>query len=103
MIDIELIESVVINAIKDLNNCLLEGKKLEHLKSTVLLGKDGKLDSLGLVNLLVIIEQSIEDEFDKNITIADERAMSQKSSPFKTVNTLINYIHKVLKEIDENV
>ena len=56
------------------------------------------MDSLGLVNLIVSVEQNIEDDFDVSITIADERAMSQKHSPFRTVGTLADYIEILLKE-----
>jgi acyl carrier protein len=65
---------------------------------TTIYGNDSRLDSLGLVNLIVAVEQNIEDEFDVNITIADERAMSQKHSPFTTIGSLANYIEMLLKE-----
>jgi acyl carrier protein len=99
MIKIKSIETVIINSIKELNNNLSKDNKLELSKKTILFGKDGKLDSLGLVNLLVIMEQNIEDEFDVCIIIADERAMSQKHSPFRTIGTLADYIIMLLKEI----
>ena len=99
MIKIKSIETVIINSIKELNNNLSKDNKLELSKKTILFGKDGKLDSLGLVNLLVIMEQNIEDEFDVCIIIADERAMSQKHSPFRTIGTLADYINMLLKEI----
>ena len=65
---------------------------------TTIYGNDSRLDSLGLINLIVAVEQNIEDEFDVNITIADERAMSQKHSPFTTIGSLANYIEMLLKE-----
>ena len=54
------------------------------------------------LNLIVVIEQNIEDEFDVSITIADERAMSQKHSPFRTIGTLADYIDMLLKEIQNS-
>ena len=102
MIKIKSIETVIINSIKELNNNLSKDNKLELSKKTILFGKDGKLDSLGLVNLLVIMEQNIEDEFDVCIIIADERAMSQKHSPFRTIGTLADYIDMLLKEIQNS-
>ena len=81
-----------------MNNNLSKDNKLGLSKKTILFGKDGKLDSLGLVNLLVIMEQNIEDEFDVSIIIADERAMSQKHSPFRTIGTLADYIVMLLRE-----
>lgn len=50
------------------------------------------MDSLGLVTLLVSIEQKIEDEMGINITIADEKAMSLKNSPFRTIGTLKQFL-----------
>ena len=45
-----------------------------------------------------IIEQAIEDEFDIIMTIADERAMSQEHSPFKTIESLSTYLQMRLEE-----
>ncbi len=74
-------------------------RQLAKSAKTVLFGKNGQLDSLGLVNLLVIIEQNIEDQFDTSIIIADERAMSQKNSPFRTIGTLAEYLNMILNEV----
>ena len=92
----ETILNTVFKALDELNERLTKSTK------TVLFGNNGQLDSLGLVSLLVIIEQNIEDEFDVSITIADERAMSQKHSPFRTIGTLVDYIDMLLKEIQNS-
>jgi acyl carrier protein len=63
-----------------------------------LFGKDSDLDSVGLVNLITTIEEQIEKSIGKYIPIADERAMSLESSPFKTVETLTNYIEILINE-----
>ena len=92
----KIIENVIYNAVQELNEQLSQQQQLAQSTETVLFGKDGKLDSLGLVNILVIIEQNIEDDFDVSITMADEKAMSQKYSPFRTIGTLTNYINMFL-------
>ena len=66
-------------------------------KDTPIYGKGGHLDSLSLVTFLIDLEQKIEDEYNEHITIADDKAMSQKNSPFKTVDSLINFINQKLK------
>ena len=86
------------NSIEEINRQLENEHQLEKSTNTVLYGEDGKLDSLGLINLVVAVEQNIEDEFDVTITLADERAMSQETSPFKTVGTLTDYIEMILEE-----
>ena len=92
------VENLIITSVKEINEQLPQEQHLGQSTKTVLFGKDGKLDSLGLVTFLVTIEQNIEDEFDVSITIADERAMSQKRSPFRTIGTLADYIDMLLKE-----
>ena len=93
------IENLIITSVKEINEQLPQEQQLEQSTKTVLFGKDGKLDSLGLVTLLVTIEQNIEDEFDVSITLADERAMSQKNSPFRTIGTLAEYLNMILNEV----
>ena len=70
---------------------------------TNLFGSDGVFDSMGLVSLIVANEERIEEEFSIAITIADERAMSQSKSPFRTVRSLGDYIKKLMKEEGINV
>ena len=68
--------------------------------SFALYGKNGALDSLRLVNLIVGVEQVVEDKFGSSITLADERALSQEDSPFTTVDSLAGYLALLLNEQD---
>ena len=58
---------------------------------TPLFGRQGVLDSLGLVTLVVTLEQKIEDKFGSAVALADEKALSQRQSPFRTVRSLADY------------
>jgi acyl carrier protein len=60
-------------------------------ENTVLFGKDGALDSMGLVTLIIAVEQAIEDRFETSIGLADEKAMSQAKSPYRSVGSLADY------------
>lgn len=66
--------------------------------STRLFGSDGLFDSLALVTLVVYVERTIQDTFHAGITLADDRAMSQESSPFLTVGSLAEYARKLVEE-----
>ena len=92
---------VIFKAVDEINENLSEDEKLQKSLETILYGKNSLLDSIGLVNLIVATEENIEDEFGRTLTIADEKAMSQKESPFKTIETLRNYIFSLLNE-DKN-
>ncbi len=65
---------------------------------TKLFGGDSNIDSLGLVNLIVSVESNINETFNLSISLADEKAMSQKHSPFRTVETLADYIVLLINE-----
>ncbi len=91
---------IVFNAVDEINELLVSERRIKKSADTRLFDKSGKggLDSLGLINFIVAMEQKIEQEFSTSIVLADERAMSQKQSPFMTVKTLVNYVSKLLEE-----
>ena len=66
--------------------------------NTKIFGCDTSLDSLGLVSFLVDVEQCINDKYNTNIVMVDDKSMSQKHSPFRTIKTLSDYIDKLLLE-----
>jgi acyl carrier protein len=58
---------------------------------TRLYGKDGLLDSMALVSLVMSLEQEIAEKFGVEISLADDKALSQKNSPFRTIGSLVTY------------
>lgn len=58
---------------------------------TQLYGEGGELDSMGLVTLILALEQSIEDEFGVSVALADEKALSQTKSPYRSVASVADY------------
>jgi D-alanine--poly(phosphoribitol) ligase subunit 2 len=58
---------------------------------TPLFGPEGVLDSMGLVSLVVALEQALEREHTVTVSLADEHALSQRRSPYRTVGTLADY------------
>lgn len=68
-------------------------------ESTTIMGADSPFDSIDLVSFIVGIEQTMEDDYAVSITLADDRAMSQKVSPFKSIGSIINYIEVLLTEV----
>jgi len=93
----EKIEKIIVDLLIELNE-ELEGNPLENpTKETKLYGGGGALDSLALVSVITDLEERISDEFDEDIVLADEKAMSQKTSPFRNVKSLTIYVQKLLK------
>ncbi len=92
----DCIERVVYRAIDDVNRQLPPDAQLPKVRGTVLLGENGRLDSLGVVNLIVATEQRLEEETGLAVSLVTDQAFSEKTSPFNTVETLIGYISSVL-------
>lgn len=94
----ERIVQVIFSALDKVNQELPKGQQLEKSADTVLYDDSGVLDSLGLVTLIVAIEEGIEEEFEVIVALANEKSFFQKVSPFKTVETLVGYISSLLEE-----
>jgi len=91
------IVEIIIAEAEAMNEELEDRIPVELGREAPLFGSEGNLDSLGLVTMVVAVEQSIEDEFDATLTLADEKAMSQKTSPFLTIGSLADYACRLLK------
>lgn len=63
---------------------------------TVLLGPGGVVDSLGLVRLVLTVERQIERDAGTFVSLTDEKAMSQRNSPFRSVGALVEYVASCL-------
>ena len=86
------------SAIDDLNEVLEPEEQLAKSADVALIGQDARLDSLGLVNLIVLVEEKIQQQFGVDITLVDERAMSQSKSPFRTLGTLAEFVQEQLAD-----
>jgi acyl carrier protein len=65
---------------------------------TTLFGGTEGIDSLSLVRIVAEVERAAEDQFSKRVVLADERAMSRRNSPFRTVGTLAELLQERLAE-----
>ena len=94
-IDSERIAELVYNAIDVVNEEQEAGSKLPKALDTVLSGHGAALDSLGLVNLLVAVEEQIAVELGSRLTLFNMKATKRAANPFHTVATLVQYIEKL--------
>ena len=65
---------------------------------TPVMGSDSSFDSVDVVSFIVALEQVLEDDHNISITLADDRALSQEVSPFKSIGTISDYIEKLVNE-----
>lgn len=92
----ETIADIVFKSINEYQAELSEPINLSEGEQTKLFGADASLDSLALVSLIVLIEENVENELGISVILADEKAMSRRTSPFSRISYLIDYILEIV-------
>ena len=94
----ETMVPAIYRAIDWINEELPVDRKIIKAPETKLLGPESVLDSMRLVTLIVTTEREIQEAFGVALTLADERALSMKSSPFRSIQSLADYAADLVKE-----
>lgn len=84
--------TLVTEAAAEINPGLEEPIALDLGEDAPLYGKEGVLDSLDLVSLILLIEEKAADELGKPVTLTSDRALSAHRSPFRTVGSVTDYV-----------
>jgi acyl carrier protein len=90
--------AAIYRAVDSTNAELSPDRQLSKAPETPMLGRESVLDSLRLVRLLIAVEQEVADTLGVTLTLADERALSMKESPFRTIGSLAQYIEELISE-----
>ena len=61
-------------------------------KNTRLIGANSIFDSMELVQFIVEVENLLDEDFNLEIELTSEKAMSRRNSPFISLTTLSEYI-----------
>ena len=79
-----------------LNYVLIENdvKNILVDENTEIFGSKSIIDSLQLINLIVKIEEDVYDQSGKEIIVVDDEAIIIGNSPFQTVQSLAEFVHK---------
>lgn len=91
--------NIILDAVNEINKTVEAKPSIELRENYPLFGSQGGMDSISLVSLIVTVEQHIEDEFAVSIILANEKAMSQRNSPFLTVGTLAQFSEKLIQQV----
>jgi acyl carrier protein len=84
------IGQIVFDALNDLSATLPDEDGIARLTlDSPLFGENGALDSLGLVNLVVLTERRVEDAYGTEISLADDNALAADENPFRTVRSYV--------------
>ena len=92
------IREIIKEAIDELNEQLNDNAKVSYNDETRFIGSHACIDSMGFVTLITIIEGLIAEKTGKTVQLVNEKAFSQKHSPFYSIQTLSDYINELLNE-----
>jgi acyl carrier protein len=99
MVDEQSVTAEILAAMHEFNEQGLPGPRLTVDAGAALFGADAPLDSLGLVNLILLVEERLAGRFGAAVSLADERALSQERSPFRNVKSLAEYALRSIREL----
>ena len=82
---------IVYDTIDVMNRQLPAARRLLKSPDTVIVGADGLLDSLGIVNFVITLEEKVGEAVGATVQLLDDD-MLVEGSPFQTVGRLTAYI-----------
>lgn len=83
---------VIYRAIDEVNRQMPIDVKVIKDPFTKLVGEDGILDSLGVITLLVSIEEGLQSELGVQLALLDEDALANPTGPYRSIDSLVNWI-----------
>jgi hypothetical protein len=89
---------LVKESILALNQFRDESDQLIFSQDLVLFGQGSKIDSLDLVSVITEIEENLSDNFELDISLTDDRALSRVPSPYDSVELLIEFVSELVEE-----
>lgn len=89
---------IILGVIGELNERREEKIPTDEPLELSFYGNSAVFDSMQLVNFLARVEEAIEDEFDVEISLTSEKAVSQRISPFSSARRLIEFAGGELAE-----
>jgi hypothetical protein len=83
---------LVYDAIDIVNRQLPAARRLAKSRETIIIGPSGSLDSLGIVNFVITLEERAGAVLSKPVELLDGTALIDEHSPFQTVDTLARFL-----------
>jgi len=83
---------ILYETIDVVNQQLPPARRLRKAPDTVIVGASGSLDSLGLVNFIVTLEEKAGEALGAPVQLLDEAMLVDQAGPLRSVDTLTSYL-----------
>lgn len=95
----ERVLALIYEVVDQVNRGRASRDRIDKQPNTVLIGKNGQLDSLGMVNFIIGVEELIEDEYGVQISLVDGTSVNDSSGHLRTIENLNAHIVRTVAEI----
>lgn len=96
--DVESITQQILGALEELNLQLPPEAQLDVSVSAPLLQPEGQLDSLGVVNLILLLEERVERALSVRVSLTDERTLAHSERVFRDVPSLADHLLTLIEQ-----
>lgn len=86
------VRSLIYEVVDEINEMTAEDRQISKSADTVLIGKESAIDSLGLINLLVTLEDKVTAQYGISLRLSYE--IANPDAPFGTLGALIEYVSR---------
>ena len=90
------VTEAIYRAVDEINESRMAGQKLEKRPDTPLWDRSSRLDSLGLVSLIVATEMSLEEEFGVPVNLSEGALITHDATPLRNIGALAQYVSTLL-------
>jgi len=98
MIDRDKIRIAVYRAIEEANQLSADGEAAEVTESTILLGPEAALNSMGFVNFVVALEEEVNRLTDRPLDLFEKiNSAEGKGYPISTVGQLMDLLSRTIR------
>jgi len=97
VMDKDEMTQLVHEVIDDLNELLPADEALDKAPETVILGEGGKLDSMGIINLVVALDGKLAGKCGRDVSLTDDPEIFSKDGVLSTVDTMTAYLLEVVR------
>ena len=88
-------EQILLPSVKEYNEICDPSNRIEESPTARLSGQGGPLDSLELVNFIVVVEKKIRVLSGKEARLVTEEALGRSSSPFLSLDALEKFVKEI--------
>ncbi|MBF0624639.1 MAG: hypothetical protein HQL82_07505 [Magnetococcales bacterium] len=92
------VRELVFESIDDVNLGLDPDNRLTKDDSEPLFGPNSRLGSLGLVNLLLAVEERVEAGFGQPILITDNPTLFNSEGPLRSLGVFIDFVADMVRK-----